>query len=217
MKRAALYIDGFNLYHAINDLGEPFLKWCDLWRLGEIILPSTTEKLVKAVYCSAFYPGDDKKKWRHKEYIAALKVKGVEVVLGHYIHEPQECRDCGRQWEKPTEKESDVNVALHLIRDGMHDRFDVAYLITADSDQAATVRMFKAEFPSKEFVTVAPPERNFSTSIDTLSHRRIALNRDHLDRCVMPEIVMGNNKRAARRPREYAPPAEWVHPDHRPR
>lgn len=35
--RGAIYVDGFNLYHAISDLGMPHLKWLDLWRLGSLI------------------------------------------------------------------------------------------------------------------------------------------------------------------------------------
>ncbi|MFO1241201.1 MAG: hypothetical protein U1E64_12690 [Sphingomonadaceae bacterium] len=27
MRRVIVYIDGFNLYHAIDDLGQPHLKW----------------------------------------------------------------------------------------------------------------------------------------------------------------------------------------------
>ena len=30
MVRVAAYIDGFNLYHAIDQLGDPLLKWADI-------------------------------------------------------------------------------------------------------------------------------------------------------------------------------------------
>ena len=29
---------------------EPFLKWLDLWKLGQIIIPNRTEELVKVVF-----------------------------------------------------------------------------------------------------------------------------------------------------------------------
>ena len=63
--RAALYVDGFNLYHAIDDLDRPFLKWLDLWALGERILDRKTERLVRKVYCTAQKPGEPAKNQRH--------------------------------------------------------------------------------------------------------------------------------------------------------
>jgi len=36
--RTIVYIDGFNFYHAVDDLGEPHLKWVDLWALSEKLL-----------------------------------------------------------------------------------------------------------------------------------------------------------------------------------
>lgn len=69
--RAALYIDGFNLYHAIDDLKEPFLKWVNYWKIGETIIPSKSQRLVAVTYCTAFYPGDSGKKWRHEQVIGA--------------------------------------------------------------------------------------------------------------------------------------------------
>jgi hypothetical protein len=32
--RVACYIDGFNFYHALDDLAKPHLKWVDLWALS---------------------------------------------------------------------------------------------------------------------------------------------------------------------------------------
>lgn len=215
-KRAALYVDGFNLYHAVKDLNEQFLKWCNLWRLGELIIPAKTEKLVKVVFCTAYYPGDSKKRWRHDQFMNALRIAGVDCVLGHYIHEEWECRHCSVPWEKPTEKASDLNLGLSLITDAWNDVFDHAYLLTADSDQAATARFLKETIKGKSLTTVAPPGRNFSANIEKYSDGRILLTRDHFERCVFPATLLGvNGLPHAKRPTEYAPPAGWVHPDQR--
>lgn len=213
--RAAFYVDGFNLYHAVQDLNEPFLKWCDLWKLGKLIIPQQSEELVKVAFCTAYYPGDQQKRWRHDQFRNALEISGVECIFGHYVMEPKSCHNCGNEWQKPSEKETDINVALSLMADGWHDVFDVAYLLTADSDQAATARMFKSEFPSKRLVTVAPPGRNFSANIVKFSHGRIGLTREHLEKCLFPPIVFKDGK-AGRRPKEYDPPKGWVAPQDRP-
>ena len=212
--RSALYVDGFNLYHAVADLEAQFLKWCNLWRLGEIIIPSTSEKLVKVVFCSAYYPGDSQKRWRHDQYMNALRNVGVECVLGHYIHEEWSCRKCSHVWEKPTEKASDMNLGLSLITDAHANVFDKAYLLTADSDQAATARFLRETVEGKSLITVAPPGRNFSANIEKFSEGRIAITRENLERSVFPQIVMGKDGNPpGRRPREYDPPADWVIPE----
>ena len=216
--RSAFYVDGFNLYHAVADLGEPFLKWCNLWRLAETLIPSQSEELVKVTFCTAFYPGSERKRWRHGEYNKALENSGVTIISGHYVHEPKDCRECGAEWQKPTEKETDINVALSLYADAKNDVYDKAYLVTADSDQAATAKFFRSSFPEKALATVAPTGRNFSVHITPYANGgRISLNREHLERAVMPQIVMADGRPAARRPHEYAPPQWWVHPDQRPR
>jgi hypothetical protein len=214
--RSAFYVDGFNLYHAVADLGEPFLKWLNLWKLAQTLIPSRSEALVKVVFCTAYYPGSQDKRFRHEEYIAALKNCGVSVVMGHYVHEPRNCRSCGHEWRKPTEKETDINLALSLYEDAAENIYDKAYLLTADSDQAATARFFRRAFPEKELTTVSPPGRNFSVHITPLANGgKIALNRDHIEKSLLPPVVLGDG-RAARRPREYEPPAGWFHPDKRP-
>jgi hypothetical protein len=48
-KRVAIYIDGFNLYHAIADLNDDRLKWLNLVALGRSFLREN-ETLVKCQY-----------------------------------------------------------------------------------------------------------------------------------------------------------------------
>jgi NYN domain len=215
--RAALYVDGFNLYHAVKDLNAPFLKWYNLWRLGEIIIPSASEQLVRVVFCSAHYPGDSHKRWRQDQFLNALRNVGVECLLGHYIHEDRYCKNCSHVWRKPTEKASDLNLGLSLITDAWNDIFDRAYLLTADSDQAATARFLRQTVKGKSLITVAPPGRNFSANIMQFADERIALTRNHIERSVFPATVLGKaGKPHGRRPREYDPPVGWIHPDDRP-
>lgn len=211
-----MYVDGFNLYYAILELDQPYLKWLNLRRLGESIIPSRSEQLDKILFCSA-YTGKFDKKVRHENYISALKTTGVSVVLGHYTKEPVDCASCGHVWQKNTEKQTDVNVALSLFDDAYQDVFDHAYLVTADSDQAATARLFKARFPQKRLTAVCPPNRHHSQHILSYADAKISLTSDHLDKAVFPGLVTAEGQSAVIRPPEYAPPVGWVHPDDRPK
>lgn len=207
-----MYIDGFNLYHAVNDLREPHLKWLNPVQLGNLIIPKQTETLVKTTYCTAYYPHDTQKRWRHEQYINALCVVGAEPVFGHYIHEPRKCLSCNDTWQKPTEKETDINLALSIFNDARLDVFDVAYLVTADSDQGSTARFLRQCFPEKKLISVAPPERNFSTAILANAAGKIQLNKSQLERSLFGPIVFKEGMRAGRRPREYDPPQGWTPP-----
>jgi hypothetical protein len=116
--RAALYVDGFNLYHALDATGLPYVKWLDLWALGELILPrGHKEKLVKVSWFTAVLPGAYDKNERHREYMTALRAHNVLVYQGHFIVGQTECRQCGHSWDSPNEKESDVSLALTLFDD----------------------------------------------------------------------------------------------------
>lgn len=77
-------MDGFNLYHAIDDLRENHLKWADLWKLGEEIIPSSSQTLVMVEFCTAYFPGDHSKRIRHEAYKNALEIRGVNCHWGHY-------------------------------------------------------------------------------------------------------------------------------------
>ena len=54
--RAAFYIDGFNLYHAIADLKEPFLKWLNLWELAATLIPRQSEEVVRVFFALPIIP-----------------------------------------------------------------------------------------------------------------------------------------------------------------
>lgn len=176
-RRAALYVDGFNFYHSIDELAQPHLKWTNLWALGERMISRSTETLVRACYFTAKKPGAHAKNVRHQEYMNALQHHGVKVVRGHFIEDEGSCRRCGHTWPNPKEKESDVNLALTILDDAYADLCDVAYVLTADSDHGATARFYKERFPKKEFVSVVPvgmePSKATNASSTAALHRRL--------------------------------------------
>jgi len=215
--RAAFFIDGFNLYHAIDELGQAHLKWVSYWKIGNLLIPKGTEELVAVTWCTARHPSNSSKADRHDALVRAQKLEGVTVHKGHFVDERRDCRACSSSWMHPSEKEGDINVAIHLLRDAFHDLYDHAYLVTADSDQVATIRMFLKEFPGKSLTVVVPPGRKRSEHLHSLAKKTIQMNDGHLDKSVMRQIVGGAGSGYARRPTNYDPPPGWVHPDDRPK
>jgi hypothetical protein len=217
--RGAIYVDGFNLYHAIDDLNQPYLKWLNLRKLGELVARGHSKSIVRAVFCTAYFPGDHGKRSRHRQYVEALNLVGVETLFGHTTKEPMECalKTCGYKWDAPREKETDINLALSLYADAVTDVFDVGFLVTADTDQAATLNFMSREFPNKRIIVAVPPGRTPSKHLRDLSSATMNLTIDHLDECALPSLVESPGRRSVVRPFEYDPPAGWVHPDDRPK
>lgn len=146
-----------------------------------------------------------------------MKAVGVHCQFGHTTKEPMECKGCARRWDQPREKETDINIALAIYDDAYQDVFDTAFVVTADTDQAATFRAIRARFPEKRIFTVTPPGRMPSKHLIDLSHGKVRLVEDHIDQCALPRLVMKEGQRTIMRPPEYDPPEGWVHPSERPK
>lgn len=204
--RAAFYIDGFNLYHPINEMNKPYLKWANLWKLGEIICEPHGAVLKKVVFCTAVPSHLPDSRDRHNTFNAAQRALGVEIIPGHHVHD-------GEKWN---EKQSDINVALHLMLDAVDDVYDMAILLSADSDQAATAKIFCDRFPDKRLLGVAPPNKIVPTKVQPHCFRHFSLSVAMLERCVMREVIQGV-KGPIKRPAPYAPHDGWMHPDDRPK
>lgn len=217
--RGALYIDGFNLYHAVDDLAQPHLKWCNFWKLAELVARGHAREIVRVVFCTAYFKGDHGKRVRHETLVSAQAMMGVSTKLGHTTIEPMTCKspECGYKWDQPREKATDINLSLSLFADACDDVFDVAFLLTADTDQAATVDFFKTRFPAKRIINVIPPGRSPSQHLADRSHGKVRLMPNHFDECALPEVVERDGFKTVHRPREYSPPDGWVHPDARPK
>jgi uncharacterized LabA/DUF88 family protein len=209
--RVAAFIDGFNLYHAIDNTGLSHLKWLNLWSLCEAFAPSPQFTLTAVYYFSAFATWRSYSCERHRQYVEALKAVRVTPILGRFKEKNRSCRSCETSWKDHEEKESDVNIALHLYREAARDRYDRALLVTQDSDLVPAVRMVRGDFPKKTIRILTPIGLHHSYELATaagdLSHAR-AMKRVHIEHALFPrEVVNQTGTIAAIRPREYDPPA----------
>ena len=206
--RSAVFFDGFNMYHSLLELDRPHLKWLDLWSVSESLL-SKDETLVGVTHCTAIRTDDVDRMLRHRAYLAALESRGVVCLKGNFADEYGDCHECGHRWSKPVEKQGDVNLAIAII-DGAHkDAFDKCYLVTADSDQAATARLFRERFDKKTIVSVAPPGRHHSKAILAHAHGKCGIEAGKLQLHLFAKTVKCGPKLVIR-PASYDPPEEKV-------
>lgn len=214
--RVTAFIDGFNLYHAIDDLRANHLKWLDLRRLCEKFAPRPQFTLGEVFYFSAYATWLPDKYNRHREFVKALQAVGVTPVMGNFKEKSRSCNACGSNWKSHEEKETDVNIGIHLIRSAYKDSYDRAILITGDSDIGPALRLLKQDFPGKKVHVISPVGRPFSMELAQAvggveNCRR--MQRVHLEKSLFPRDVMDAARNiVAIRPSRYDPPSAPLPP-----
>src|SRR5215211_2740463 len=117
MTPVCIYIDGFNLYHALLKFGDEKVKWLDLAALSKRLIAPKTEQIARIYYFSAYadwLPGPVS---RHREYVKALTACGVICVMGHFKNKDRGCHNCGHKWVAHEEKETDVSIGITMLND----------------------------------------------------------------------------------------------------
>lgn len=214
-KRVVAYIDGFNLYHALDALRRPHLKWVDLRKLCQVFIDPKLHQLEAVYYFSAFatwLPGPSS---RHRQYVAALEASGVTPVMGHFKEKDRQCKSCGCQWKAHEEKETDVNAALYILNGAHQNIYDEAFVFSRDSDLAPAVRMVLKNYPDKKIKIIAPENLRHSKELAQAAGQKVASIREiHLERCLLPQHVLNSETGniVATRPNEYAPPHQIARP-----
>jgi hypothetical protein len=151
--KTIVYVDAFNLYYGC--LKNTSYRWLDLEKLCQLLLPR--DNVVEIKYFTALVsarPQDPKQPVRQQTYIRALKTNPkVKVILGHFLSHVVTMRLAapapgGPQYArvvKTEEKGSDVNLATHLLHDGHLGNYELAVVISNDSDLLEPIKIVNRE------------------------------------------------------------------------
>lgn len=189
-ERIIAYIDGFNLYfgmtHSINGI-----KWLDVEKLVKSLLRPHQE-LVGVKYFTSRVSNDPPKERRQSKYLDALHHLGIDIIYGNYKSKTTKCNRCRHTWGGNEEKMTDVNIAVHMIIDALHDRFDTAMLISGDSDLVPPINAVHGNFPDKRVFVAFPPNRH-NRSVKNVAKGSIMIGEAKLRQAQLPEsIVLAN-------------------------
>lgn len=201
-------MDGFNLYHAVADLNRNELKWVDLRKLMECFIDPKVHIISDVFYFSAFAEWLIEPAKRHKAYVNALVSRGVTPILGRFKDKSLGCSKCGHRWTGHEEKQTDVNLAISMVREAYRSRFDEAFLVSQDSDLAPVIDLIH-EFPRHRSVKlIGPPGRPHSKELVAATDKQVKIKPIHLERSLLPaDVYTANGKLVTRRPNAYDPPA----------
>ncbi|WP_199754855.1 NYN domain-containing protein [Amycolatopsis sp. WAC 04197] len=156
-----VFVDGFNLYHGLKDKHGRRYHWLDLEALATSLLKEHWQTLTGVMYFTARVRNDTGSLQRQSIYLDALEAHcpKVKIVDGRFQEKVRGCKRCGSTWTVYEEKETDVSIAIALLEHGIKDDFDVALIISGDSDLCPAVRALKRVCPDKRVVVAFPPAR----------------------------------------------------------
>lgn len=146
-----IYIDGFNLYYGcVKDT--PY-KWLNLAKMCRLLLPC--DEIIRIKYFTALVtprPSDLEKPIRQRLYLRALlTIPNLEIIYGSFLSSevrmPLSPPDKGfARVIKTEEKGSDVNLATHLLLDGFRNDYELAVIVSNDSDLLLPIRVVTEQF-----------------------------------------------------------------------
>jgi len=205
MKRVACFIDGFNMYHAIDNRFATCYKWCNYRALINGYLQDD-EQLDRVLYFSAFARWDTGKVARHNMFIKALSHHGIEVIMGKFKKKKPFCKKCSQRYTTHEEKESDVNIAIHMVSMAYEDDFDTALLVSGDSDFVSTIQFLKEKFDRKKFGVIVPGNLQFANDLRNVAHFSKHVDFEHIKTSRLPDEITLEDGTLIKCPPEYLIP-----------
>ena len=181
MKKVIVYIDGLNLYYALK---QTQYKWLDLGAFADNLMKARQKKYdiiavkyftsivkVKPLVAIDKLKTDDEKKeakeveTRQRNYLNALKrhVPKLEIIKGKFsspIRTKPAIAENGDEVDifNIEEKQTDVNLAVTMVKDAFCQSHDCVLLVSNDSDFKGALKIVKEHTPDKKIFLFNPRE-----------------------------------------------------------
>jgi len=200
-ERVIVYVDGFNLYFGLLEAGFNNCKWLNIYKLAANLL-QINQELIEIKYFTSRVSNNPDKQKRQTTYIEALESVGIKIFYGHYQSDKTECKRCGNIWPTFHEKMTDVNIATQIMIDAFQDRYDMAMLISGDSDLVPPIRTIHEIFNNKRVFVAFPPKRH-NSSVALVAKGSMIIGRKKLVESLFESEVVKKNGFILRKPKEW--------------
>ena len=180
-----VYIDGLNLHYSLDNT--PY-KGLNMKALIENILTPSLHKIIKIKYFTAIPTKADSDR-EHRLYLQVLKtLPNIEIIYGKHKkrrikgklikYDPklnkEVITDKTVKIFKPEEKETDVNIASHIIYDSCKQNIDCIVLLSNDTDLKTPLKFVKYRLKKK--VVIITPTKKLESS-----DKIICPNKSHIE------------------------------------
>ena len=173
LMKTNVYVDGFNLYYGCVK-GTPH-RWLDLAQLCRILLPSN--RIHRIRYFTALVqprPDNPQQPERQQTYLRALRtIPNLSIHYGHFLShvtrlplaQPPVQGPRTVEVVRSEEKGSDVNLVTALLVDGFTQDFNVAVVVSNDSDLLAPIRVVREQLGCRVGVFNPHPRKRRSRAL----------------------------------------------------
>ena len=196
-KRSIVYIDGFNLFYGA--LKGTTNKWLNLEKLFYMLRKD--DNIIDIKYFTALVTGH--KKDNQEKYLLALEtLPKVTTILGRFKMTSIRCTNSlcdftgDRHFNKPEEKRTDVNIAVHMVSDALQNKCDRIILVSGDSDLVPSLNMIKLNFPEKEIIVYIPARnavRGAAVELRSSADKNKTLPNNLLSKSQLPNPVINGD------------------------
>ncbi|MCZ7609800.1 MAG: NYN domain-containing protein [Ignavibacterium sp.] len=200
-QRIIYYIDGFNFYFGLKSKNWKKYYWLDLVKFCEQFIRPHQE-LVKVNYFSAIQKSKGKQD-RQDLFLSANKQNPkFQLFLGKFLEKTINYN--GQLIRTFEEKETDVHIAVQMIRDIVLDQCDISVLVSADSDLIPPINFINELKPKHKIFVYFPPSR-FSYDLKQKASNVISLENHELKfkDSVFPDEVYLSNGYPLKRPDKW--------------
>lgn len=196
------YIDSFNLYFGLRSKGWRRFLWLDASALVHR-LSKPTQRVSGVKYFTARLSVTSKEQRLQTTLLDAYcELGSCSLYFGQYQMTPRRCTQCGFEAGVPSEKMTDVNIAVELLADAVRDAYDTALLISADSDLTPAILKVKELFPKKRVIVAFPPAR-FSQRLSQVADGYLVIGRAKLAASQLPDRIEKPGGFVLERPDEW--------------
>lgn len=204
-----VYVDGFNLYY--RAIKNTRFKWLNLAAMARAMLRSHTVNQIR--YFTAPItprPNDLLAPQRQQLYLRALAtIPNLSIHYGSFltsrtslpVANPLPGGPSFVEVLRTEEKGSDVNLATWLLTDALDDDFEMAVVVTNDSDLALPIQVVRDKFQKK--IAVFSPTKKTTYRLRQAATFHIAIHRKYLRDNQFPPVLHDRSGNAIRKPTSW--------------
>ena len=221
--KTACFVDGYNFYYGL--LNNTHYKWLNLRQLMENLLyiQDPSFSLENITYFTSPIKPDLARRGicsdeAQKTYLRALKTSNINIIMGRHKLEKAKApifvegqkadRNNSCEIWLLEEKETDVNVALHMYRTALLEskkpsddpsKIHQIVLVSGDTDMTPALKMIREDFPAMKIGLIFPQRENLKRTppgslINLADWSRKVVKEDELIRNQFPDRIPTKKK-----------------------
>lgn len=200
-KRVNIYVDGFNFYFGLKSKNWRKYYWIDLVKLFEQFIKPDQE-LANVFYCTAVQKDSGKRDRQDLFFTANKQNPKFKLIFGKFLS--KKVYFGGKQYNTFEEKQTDVNIAVEMIRNVVKDNCDISIIVSADSDLIPPINLIR-ELSSNHKVFVFFPPNRHSADLTNHSDAIVHLHRyeARFKKSILPNTIKLANGYSIQKPKKW--------------